>query len=149
MKNLFDKKDTEEILERIGKLTPATQGLWGKMAVSQMLAHCTIMLRMARGLDKPKRSMLGVLIGWMVKDTFYGDKPYPKNSATGSALIVSDQRDFEQEKKILTEHILAFSEGGPAKCTTHPNPFFGRLRPDEWARGQYRHLDHHLSQFGV
>lgn len=149
MKNLFDKKDTAEILERLNKLSPATQGLWGKMTVSQMLAHCTIMLRMARGLDKPPRSILGVLIGWMVKDTFYGDKPYPKNSATGSALIVSDARDFEQEKKILTEHILAFSEGGPEKCTTHPNPFFGKLRPDEWARGQYRHLDHHFSQFGV
>jgi Protein of unknown function (DUF1569) len=149
MKNLFDKKDSAEILDRIGKLTPETQRLWGKMTVAQMLAHCTIMLRMARGLDKPRRSMLGVLIGWMVKDSFYGDKPYPKNSATGSALIVSDQRDFEQEKKILTEHIIAFSQGGPEKCTTHPNPFFGKLRTDEWAHGQYRHLDHHLSQFGV
>ncbi len=149
MKNLFDKKDTAEILDRISKLTPETQRLWGKMNVAQMLAHCTTVIRLARGLDKPKRSVLGILIGWMVKDSFYGEKPYPKNSATASSFVVADERDFEREKKILTEHIVAFSEGGPEKCTTHPNPFFGKLRPDEWARGQYRHLDHHLSQFGV
>jgi hypothetical protein len=149
MKNLFDKKDTEEILHRLDQLTPATQRLWGKMAVAQMLAHCTTVIRIARGLDNPKRSVLGILLGWMVKDSFFGEKPYPKNSATATSFIVANERDFEQEKKILRGHIIAFSDGGPEKCTTHPNPFFGKLRPEEWARGQYRHLDHHLSQFGV
>lgn len=149
MKNLFDKKDTAEILERLNKLTPETKNRWGKMTVSQMLAHCSIVIRIARGLDKPKRNILGILLGWAVKESFFGEKPYPKNSTTAPSFIVSDPRDFEKEKKILTEHIIAFSEGGEAACTTHPNPFFGKLRPDEWARGQYRHLDHHLNQFGV
>lgn len=149
MKNLFDPNDAKEILDRIEKLTPTSQRLWGKMDVAQMLAHCTNLLRIARGLEKPKRSVLGFLLGWLVKETFFGAKPHPKNSPTGKALIVAEQKLFEEEKKTLIEHIKAFSEGGPGKCTTHPNPFFGKLKPEEWARGQYKHLDHHLQQFGV
>lgn len=149
MKNLFDKNDVNEIVARINLLTSESKPLWGKMTVAQMLAHCSILIRLARGLDKPKRNLLGVLIGWMVKDQFYGDKPYPKSSATAPSFIITDLRDFEIEKKTLTDHILAFSKGGVEACTTHPNPFFGKLSPTEWARGQYRHLDHHLSQFGV
>ncbi|MBL7842557.1 MAG: DUF1569 domain-containing protein [Cyclobacteriaceae bacterium] len=149
MKNLFDRNDSQEILNRIEKLTPETQRLWGKMDVAQMLAHCSKLLRIARGLEKPRRSVLGILLGWMVKETFFGAKPHPKNSPTDKTLIVADQKIFEEEKRILTEHIKAFSEGGPERCTTHPNPFFGKLAPEEWARGQYKHLDHHLQQFGV
>ena len=42
-----------------------------------------------------------------------------------------------------------FVNGGPRVCTTHPHPFFGRLTPAEWAIQQYKHLDHHLRQFGA
>jgi len=38
---------------------------------------------------------------------------------------------------------------GPAGCTAHPHSFFGRLKPEEWATLMYKHLDHHLRQFGV
>ena len=149
MKNLFNPADANEILTRIEKLTPETQRLWGKMDVAQMLAHCSILLRIARGLNKPKRSVLGILLGWAVKDKFFGEKPHPKNSPTGSNLIVTDSKKFEEEKEKLINHIKTFAAGGPEACTKHPNPFFGKLTPEEWARGQYKHLDHHLQQFGV
>jgi hypothetical protein len=84
-----------------------------------------------------------------VKKSFFGEKPFPKNSPTDRTFIITDPRKFEDEKAILIEHIQAFSNGGPHACTRHPNPFFGKLTPDEWARGQYKHIDHHLQQFGV
>jgi len=149
MKNLFNHTDAEEIVVRINKLTPQTQHLWGKMDVAQMMAHCSILLRIARGLDNPSRRWLGILLGWMVKKSFFGEKPFPKNSPTDRTFIITDPRKFEDEKAILIEHIQAFSNGGPHASTRHPNPFFGKLTPDEWARGQYKHIDHHLQQFGV
>ncbi|MCU0396810.1 MAG: DUF1569 domain-containing protein [Cyclobacteriaceae bacterium] len=149
MKNLFNSADAHELIERINKLTPQSQRLWGKMDVAQIFAHCSILLRVARGLDKPKRRFIGLLLGPLVKNTFFGEKPHPKNSPTDKTFIVSDQKHFDSEKANLIEHIRAFSEGGPAACTTHPNPFFGKLTPDEWALGQYKHIDHHLKQFGV
>ena len=42
-----------------------------------------------------------------------------------------------------------FAAAGPKGCTTHPHSFFGPLTPDEWAILMYKHLDHHLRQFGV
>jgi hypothetical protein len=42
-----------------------------------------------------------------------------------------------------------FVASGPAGCTNHPHSFFGRLTPEEWAILMYKHLDHHLRQFGV
>jgi hypothetical protein len=149
MKNFFNPSDTREILDRINRLTPESKPLWGKMTAAQMMAHCSILLRVARGLDKPKRRFLGILLGWAVKETFFGKKPHPKNSPTDKTFIVADQKQFEEEKQILMAHITAFSEGGPAACTTHPNPFFGKLTPEEWANGQYKHVDHHLKQFGI
>jgi transposase InsO family protein len=42
-----------------------------------------------------------------------------------------------------------FVAAGPKSCTTHPHSFFGPLTPEEWAILMYKHLDHHLRQFGV
>lgn len=149
MKNLFNPSDTKEILARLHQLTPESKALWGKMKVSQMLAHCTKPLRIARGIDNPPRRLIGYLLSWIMKGSFFGEKPYPKNSPTDKDFIISDARDFDAEKKIVIAHIQAFADGGPVKCTKNPNPFFGKLTSAEWARGQYRHLDHHLTQFGV
>ncbi|TPW11975.1 MAG: hypothetical protein FD129_1557, partial [bacterium] len=30
-----------------------------------------------------------------------------------------------------------------------PHPFFGNLNIDEWGRLSWKHLDHHLRQFGA
>jgi uncharacterized protein YifE (UPF0438 family) len=149
MKNLFNPTDSQEILDRIKKLTPETQRLCGKMDVAQMLAHCTKSIRVARGIDNPPRRFIGVLLSWIMKDSFFGEKPYPKNSPTDKDFIIADKRVFEQEKNTLVEHVKAFASGGAEKCTKNPSPFFGKLTPEEWARGQYRHLDHHLGQFGA
>jgi hypothetical protein len=42
-----------------------------------------------------------------------------------------------------------FAAAGPAGCTAHPHAFFGSLAPDQWAILMYKHLDHHLRQFGA
>lgn len=149
MKSFFNPADTQELVERINTLTPASQRLWGKMDVAQMMAHCSILLRIARGLDKPKRRLLGILLGWAVKKDYFSEKEYPRNSYTDPTFKVVDKKIFEEERQKLLDHITAFSATGAAGCTTHPNPFFGRLTPDEWAQGQYKHIDHHLKQFGV
>jgi hypothetical protein len=42
-----------------------------------------------------------------------------------------------------------FTAAGPTGCTTSPHSFFGRLTPEQWAILTFKHLDHHLRQFGV
>jgi hypothetical protein len=46
MKNLFTKEITNEVIDRIEELTLNSQSIWGKMSVSQMLAHCSVTYEM-------------------------------------------------------------------------------------------------------
>ena len=149
MKNLFEKDATEEVITRIDTLQAATQRQWGKMDVAQMMAHCSAALDMASGRINPPRMLLGRLIGSFVKPIYSNEKPFSRNNPTDKKLVVSDPRDFDREREKLRVCVREFHEGGEAKCTRHPHPFFGALTPAEWSRGMYKHLDHHFRQFGA
>ena len=45
--------------------------------------------------------------------------------------------------------VETFAAEGPACWSRHPHPFFGPLKPQQWAILMYKHLDHHLRQFGA
>ena len=149
MKNLFQPEAVDEVISRIDMLQPATQRQWGKMDVAQMMAHCSAALDMASGQLNPPRMFIGRLIGPFVKPIYSNEKPFSQNNPTDTKLVVSDQRDFLREREQLKLKVRQFHEGGEAKCTRHPHPFFGALTPQEWSRGMYKHLDHHLRQFGA
>jgi Protein of unknown function (DUF1569) len=149
MKNLFEKETVAEILDRVTKLRPESQRQWGKMDVAQTLAHCANTMDMASGRLNPPRIFLGRILGPMVRPIFTNEKPFSKNNPTDKKLRIADQRDFTREQERLTHSVREFHEGGEAKCTRHPHPFFGEITPQDWARGMYKHLDHHLRQFGV
>lgn len=149
MKNLFQPEAVDEVTSRIDSLQPASQRLWGKMDVAQMMAHCSGALDMATGRLNPPRMFIGRLIGPFVKPIYSNDKPFSQNNPTDPQLVVSDQRDFLREREQLKVKVRQFQQGGEAQCTRHPHPFFGALTPQEWGIGMYKHLDHHLRQFGA
>ena len=150
MNNLFDSTDTAKIIERINKLTPESQRLWGKMEVGQMVAHCNESLETAMGLTNPKMLPFYLrAIGFFLKKSIVSSDPMPKNMGTDKSYIIKDERNLDVEVAKVLKHIIAFSEGGPAKCTQRPQIFFGSLTPIEWATMQWKHFDHHLRQFGV
>jgi len=119
------------------------------MDVAQMMAHCSAAMELALGTLNPPRLFIGRLLGPFVRPMFTNDKPFGRNSPTDKTLIVADARDFARERENLKAKILQFHGGGEARCTRHPHPFFGPLTPQAWSRGMYKHLDHHLRQFGA
>jgi len=149
MKNLFQAEAVVDVISRVDTLQPATQRLWGKMDVAQMMAHCSAALDMASGQLNLPRLFIGRVIGPFVKPIYSNEKPFSQNNPTDPKLVVSDQRDFLRERDQLKVKVRQFHEGGEAKCTRHPHPFFGSLTPQEWSIGMYKHLDHHLRQFGA
>jgi len=149
VKTLYQKEAYEEILNRVNKLFPGTHRLWGKMNVNQMLAHSSIALEAAIGSKYFPQLFMGKLIGRFFKSFGVGEKPIKKNGPTNPAFIFVNTQEFEKEKQNLLNQIKIFHQGGEAKCTTNPHSFFGKLTPAEWGVLQYKHLDHHLSQFGV
>lgn len=150
MKNLFEAARVEELKQRIAQLRPDSKREWGKMSPAQALEHCSRGIEMALGDKNLPRMLVGRILGWMVKPKVIGnDAPLRRNSPTMKELIVQDDPELATERTRLCGLIDRFAAAGPAGCTTHPHSFFGRLTPEEWAILMYKHLDHHLRQFGV
>ena len=149
MKTLFDASDRAEMLRRIERVQPDSRAQWGKMNASQMLAHCQAPLRVASGEVKLPRSFLGVVLGRLVKKKATGPVPYDRNLPTHKSFIIRDARDHAVERDRLIALVRAHGEGGAQKLTSAPHPFFGRMSVEQWQNLMWKHLDHHLRQFGA
>ena len=149
MKNLFELSSLSEIRERIERLTPDNERKWGRMNVAQMLAHCSAWMEMAAGLNCPPQSLLGRVFGRFAKASVLKDAPIRRNMPTEKSLLMKDERRFPDEQRRLLAWIDRFAAGGPEQCTKHPHCFFGQMTPSEWSVLGYKHLDHHLRQFGA
>jgi len=150
MKNLYQPAAVEEVKQRIGRLQPDSQRQWGKMNAAQAVAHLSGPMEWAVGDVNPPRMFAGRILAPLVKSRLLKDEtPMGRNAPTAKSIVVADQRDLEAERKRLCALIDRFAAAGPKGCTTHPHTFFGPLTPEEWATLMYKHLDHHLRQFGV
>ena len=151
MKNIFNPKDVQEIIDRINKLRPTTEHVWGKMTVSQMLAHCNVSYELVYEEEKhPKpNAFMKFIIKLMAKGTVVGETPYKQSLRTAPAFIITDDKNFEAEKTRLINFITKTQELGEAYFDGKESHSFGVLNKAEWNNMFYKHVDHHLRQFGV
>jgi Protein of unknown function (DUF1569) len=150
MKNLFEPAAVAEVKARLLNLRPDSPRQWGTMNAAQAVAHCCGGMEMALGDTRPKRVLVGRIFGRIVKRLALGNEaPMRRNTPTVPEIVVADERELDAERRRLSGLIDRFAAAGPAGCTTHPHSFFGRLTPREWAELMYKHLDHHLRQFGA
>jgi len=147
VKNLFDPAVKQEIVDRINKLTPESKALWGKMNIGQMLAHLQVPIAVAEGTRTVKRTFFGRIVGPMVKSMIYNEKPFKRHLPTDPSFLMHDEeKDFETEKQGLLAMVNKFSENS---IVNEVHPFFGKMTKEQWSKGTWKHLDHHLQQFGV
>ncbi len=147
VKNLFDPVVKQDIIARIYKLTPTTPRKWGKMEVSQMLAHLQPPIRIAYGTHQPQGSFLLRLIGPLFKSRLWDEQPYKHGLPTDPTFIMTDSaKDFEKEKALLIDLVNRFTE---SNVVSEKHPVFGRVTKENWSKATWKHIDHHLQQFGV
>jgi hypothetical protein len=150
MKNIFDLQVTNEIINRINNLSPTTEHLWGKMTVSQMLAHCSVTYEFVFENIHPKPNpVMKIILKLFVKNSVVNETPYKKNLPTALAFLIKDDKNFENEKMRLINYIKRSQELGESYFAGKESLSFGKLTINEWNNMFYKHLDHHLSQFGV
>lgn len=150
MESLFNNKTADIMLNRIEHLNPDSKPYWGKMNVSQMLKHAQVPLQVALGDIQLKRNLIGVIFGKLGKKQLLKNEPFKKNLPTDPRFIVKDASpDFNSNKEILTQLVRRFSGSNGKEIAARPHPFFGKMTMDEWGYLQYKHLDHHLRQFGA
>lgn len=147
MKSLFDDNAYTEIKGRLDKLTTESQRQWGSMSVAQMLAHCNIPIESALGkLELPKSG--NWFIRLLFKPILYNDKPFGKSLPTDKNFVIKDDKNFDAEKQRLQKNIQeAYDKNLKGAWLDHPS--FGKFTPEQHGKCFYKHLDHHLKQFGV
>lgn len=148
--NLFTTSVADQVVGRINHLSAQSQPLWGKMSVGQMLAHLCVMYDMVYTDKYPKPNFVfRFFLKVVAKNLVVSTRPYPRNSRTAPIFLITDSRDFESEKKNLTDLIHKTRELGTSYFEGKESPSFGVLSVDEWNNLFYKHIDHHLTQFGV
>lgn len=146
---IFESGPYQQLVNRILSLTPEHQGQWGKMDVSQMMAHCKIGLAHLLETHPVKQTFMGKLISWMLIDGYLNDKPMRRETPTAPDMKITDHKVFEDEKAKLLFTLKQVHEHGVDAVDGRVSAFWGKLSGYKWGRIQYKHLDHHLTQFGA
>ncbi len=150
MKDIFEKVVSKEIIVRINILNKKSTPKWGKMSVDQMLAHCNVLYEFVYENKHPKpNGFKKWILRTFVKNIVVSEKPYKKNSRTAPEFLMTKEKDFEMERERLISYIEKTQELGTAEFHNKENHSFGKLTKTEWSNMFYKHLDHHLNQFGV
>ncbi len=151
IKNIFDKHVSDVIIHRIHQLTPTTQPNWGIMSVDQMLAHCivTYLYTYHQEQFKKPNAIKKFFLKTFVKGFVTGEKPYQKSLRTAPEFIMKVNKDFEKEKPLLINYINKSQQLGTQHFEGLENFSFGKMTSKEWNNLFFKHLDHHLTQFGV
>ena len=147
MKSLLTAETKQEFINRINKLTPENKALWGTMSVDQMLKHCQIALEIAVNKREIKPNKLIIfLFGKRILKKITGPDKFGRSLPTFKEAKLPETKGFEAEKQTLINLIPAFET---QNITQKPHPAFGPMTPEQWDILHVKHLDHHLSQFGV
>jgi hypothetical protein len=147
MKSVFNPAVHRELQDRVQRLNPQQRPQWGTMSAVQMVVHLTDSLRMASGeLDvAPKK--VAIRFSPLKQLALYV-LPIPKGLPTSPELIARKPADWTAEIADLREQLNGLVERG-AEALAPSHPAFGTLTARQWGVLVYRHMDHHLRQFGV
>lgn len=147
MKTIFDDAQRGALRERVQRVTADSRPLWGKMNVEMMLAHLVESLRMAAGEIHPRPKNLPIRHPPLRQLAVYW-LPWPKGSPTAPELLPADRRALDDSRRELLRLIDDVGARGNQQIWPS-HPAFGNLGRRGWGALGWRHLGHHLRQFGV
>ncbi len=148
MPTLRDPADRAALIARLDRLTPDATPRWGRMNAQQMLAHVVDGLRMATGELPVSPKYVLPLRHFPVKHLMIYVLPFPRNVPTAPELLARRPESIDLERirvKELLVTLAAFRDD--ARRADHP--IFGTMTTAQWGALGHKHIDHHLSQFGV
>jgi hypothetical protein len=138
----------ETVLRRFERLTPGTPGRWGRLDAPHMQVHVTDQLRLALG-ELPAGPPIKLdPVTLALKDAIITFLPWPRNLPNRRDAARTEPTDWRNDRARLTEVMQRFT-ARPLDSAWAPHPMFGPLSGRAWSRLGYRHLDYHLTQFGV
>ena len=147
MKTIFDKTTRTGLINRIHTLNENSAAQWGKMNIYQMLKHCILWLEMILGKKDYKQKFMGRVFGKMfLKAAIKDDSPMKRNAPTLPEFKNLGENGNIDELKM--EWIRLIEEHEHFSNTDFVHPFFGKMTKEQIGIHVYKHIDHHLRQFG-
>ncbi|HEX8409302.1 MAG TPA: DUF1569 domain-containing protein [Thermoanaerobaculia bacterium] len=147
MKTLFDEQQRNGLMSRIERVTAETRPTWGKMNAERMLTHLVESMRMAIGELQTRPKNLFIRFA-PFRQLFVYVLPWPKGVPTAPELIPSDSRNVDDSKRELARLCTEFGKRNTREDWPY-HPAFGELGRKGWGVLAWRHIDHHLRQFGL
>lgn len=148
MPTLANAAARDALIARLERLSPDASAAWGRMTAPLMLAHLSDALRMGLGdlPVKPKRKTIAqnAVVKWL----FFNVLPFPKDAPTAAELISRTPEPWDAERANLIA-LIHRSSSADASMMRPPHPLFGQLTGSQWGQLTWKHVDHHLRQFGV
>lgn len=146
-KTAFDPSARAELVRRMEQVRPDKPPLWGKMNAGQMLAHLNASLAMGLGELKVarKRTPIANPLGrWLL---IYVLK-WPAGTPTAPELLATPPAEWSADLARFRD-LLERVGSRPQSGEWPRHPAFGVMTGKQWGALTYKHLDHHLRQFGV
>jgi hypothetical protein len=148
MPSFWNPTTRAQICRRVERLTAEHTPRWGKMNAAQMLAHLNDAMRLAHGelATTPKATPLR---HWPIKQLVVYVLPWPQGAPTAPELLA---RMGTAELGVEQAEFQGLADRLAAKSDTDrwpEHPAFGTLSHQAWGVLQFRHIDHHLRQFGL
>ena len=144
---LHDPQHGAQILRRLKALSPDAARRWGKMSVTQMLWHVNEAMEGALGriqAEPMKVPLPRPLLKFLVLNF-----PWGKGAPTLKRWVPkSDNYDFASEHARCLR-LVGELASKPLDDAWPDSPTLGRMTGNEVSRLQAKHLNHHLTQFGV
>jgi hypothetical protein len=145
MQTLLNASDRSGIVERLRRVTPTTPARFGKLTAGTMVCHLADQLRVGLGMipTVPSRSLAGrTIVKWIVLHTAF--QPPPGKVETAPEMLTTRPTTFAADVAEV-ERLIEELGTTPASAV---HPYFGPLDHAGWTRLAWKHLDHHLRQFG-
>jgi Protein of unknown function (DUF1569) len=146
-RTVWNAGDRTALLARFENLKADQRPLWGKMTAPQMVKHCTLPFLSAMGeyAVAPKWTPFR---NWPMQKLIIYVLPWPKGAPTAPEFIVRDDGDLAERLTELKAVVERFASRGE-KQPLQPHAAFGVLSGKDWGAQMHRHLNHHLTQFGL
>lgn len=150
MKDIFQPQTIRELQDRVLNLNKDSEAQWGSMTVYQMLKHCSENDHMLLRGKTFKRLLIGRLFGKMaLRSNIKDDAPLSKNSPTHPDLKIKGDGDVDKQKQVWLSLLNKYPEKRETDYADFVHPFFGKMNQEQIGRFAFKHIDHHLRQFGV
>ncbi|HUR27903.1 MAG TPA: DUF1569 domain-containing protein [Planctomycetota bacterium] len=145
MPTLLDPVDRETLVARLRRIQPSARARWGTFTAPKMICHLADALRVGVGDLSAKRTDTlpsRTLVKWLV--VYSPLQPPPGKIETAPEMLTTHPTTWAEDLSAVEELI----ERMAAAPTDAIHPAFGPLSGSGWGRLTWKHVDHHLRQFG-